>query len=257
MGNVGTAPRAVVENVSFRVGEPTIQPLFLEELRTAVVVPTTQLREFLVSVPTPDEPPLFELAPDSRIPDEILEEARVSAQAVGYAEGWAKGLREARDHTRSERQAAAAEYKKVAAERRERTAQAVAAIDQAAGKLEGRALKNAEEMETAIIESAFTIAEAIIGAHLKDDEQRGAAALRRALTLAPVGEHVTVTVSPADYATLTSNGAVELPECENRKVTLVQDEGFEPGDAVAVWESTSVDARLSKALMRVRRVLWA
>lgn len=233
-----------------------VQPMLLEELR-ASFVPSVTLREFLAAVPTPDEPPIFELAPENRIPEDVLEQARASAHAVGYAEGWAKGLREAREHTRAERQAAAAEYKKVAAERRERTAQAVAAIDLAAGKLEGRALKNAEEMETAIIESAFTIAEAIIGAHLKDDEKRGAAALRRALALAPVGEPVTVTVSPADYATLTSNGAVELPECENRNVTLVQDAGFEPGDAVAVWESTSVDARISKALMRVRRVLWS
>jgi flagellar assembly protein FliH len=237
--------------------ETLVRPMLLEELLPAPVQPSEMLPEFRITLPTQDEPPIFELKEDFQIPAEILEEARAAAHAVGYAEGWASGLRESRDSTREERRAAAAEYKRVAAERRERTAQAVVAIDLAASRLEGRALKTAEEMETAIIESAFSIAEALIGAHLRDDEARGAGALRRALALAPVGERVTVAVSPADHAILTSNGTVALPECENRVIDLIADEGLEPGDAVATWNSTSLDARLSKALTRVRRVLWA
>jgi flagellar assembly protein FliH len=234
-----------------------VRPMLLDELIPAPVAPVEMLPEFRVTLPSRDEPPVFELKKDFRIPPQIVEEAKAAAHAVGYAEGWAAGLRESRDSTREERQAAAAEYKRVAAERRARTTQAVAAIDLAANRLEGRALKTAEEMETAIIEAAFSIAEALIGAHLRDDEARGAAAVRRALALAPAGERVTVSVSTADHAVLTSNGTVPLPELENRVVDLVADPGLEPGDAVATWNSTSLDARLSKALTRVRRVLWA
>ncbi len=145
-----------------------VQPMELAELRPSVI-PTTELPEFRSAQPLVTEPPLFLVAPEHEVNEQLIEDARVAAEAVGYAQGWATGLRESRNSTRAERVAAAAEYKKVAAERRERTAHAIAAMDRAASNLEQRALTSADEIQTAIIESAFAIAEALIGAHLRDD----------------------------------------------------------------------------------------
>lgn len=233
------------------------EPLQLEELVPAARRPTELLPQFQAA-PTqpPTVPPVFELATEHKIPQVLLDEARTAAEAVGYAQGWAAGLRESRASTMAERKAAADEYKKVAAERRERTAAAVEALDAAASRLENRALRNATEMENVLIESAFTIAEAIVGAVLRDDDQRGAAVLQRALTLAPQGEDVTITLSPADHAVLTSNGAVTSASAPSgRHIELVADESLAAGDALASWGATSIDARLSTALERVREVL--
>ena len=233
-----------------------IEPLRLEELRS-FTRPAHVLPQFQpAGAATPTEPPVFEVADATKVDPAILQEARSAAQAVGYAQGWAEGIRESRAAQAAERKAMAAEYRSVAAERRERTARAIAAMDQAASRLENRALRTAEEMESAIIDSAFDIAEAIVGAVLRDDETRGALAVRRALSLAPASEEVIVALHPADHAVITSNGTVALQQAASgRQINFVADEALEPGDAIASWQATTVDARISSGLQRVREVL--
>jgi len=235
---------------------PRIEPLQLQELRS-FAVPSEVLPQFQpagVSVPT--EPPIFEVAEQLQVDRALVEQARSDAQSVGYAQGWAEGIREAREAQAAERKAMAAEYRSVAAERRERTAMAITAMDHAATQLENRAIRSAEQMESAIIDSAFDIAEAIVGAVLRDDEQRGPLAVRRALSLAPSGEDVTVALHPADHAVVTSNGTAATQQAPSgRQINFIADETLQPGDAVASWQATTVDARISSGLQRVREVL--
>jgi flagellar assembly protein FliH len=42
---------------------------------------------------------------------------------------------------------------------------------------------------------------------------------------------------------------------DGRPITLVDDPSLKPGDAVAVCDATTIDARLGPALERVREVL--
>lgn len=235
---------------------PRIEPLHLQELRS-FAVPADVLPQFQpAGIVQPTEPPVFEVAEALQGDPAIVEEARAAAQAVGYAQGWAEGIREAREAQAAERKAMAAEYRAVAAERRERTGSAITAMDQAASRLENRAIRTAEQMETAIIDSAFDIAEAIVGAVLRDDERRGPIALRRALSLAPSGEEVTVALHPTDHAVVTSNGTAASQHAESgRQIHFVADESLQPGDALASWQASSVDARISSGLQRVREVL--
>lgn len=199
--------------------------------------------------------PLFEVACDAGVPDELLAEARAAAQAAGYAAGWANGIQAARLVADAEARAARAERERVEAARREQVQRSIRALDAAAATLEQRAVPAAEQLEELIVEAAFAIAEALVGRALEDEQTRGMAAVRRALALAPIGEEVTVRVSPADHAVLTADGAEPVSGIANRIVYLVADSDLAPGDAIASCGATTVDARLAAGLQRVREVL--
>jgi flagellar assembly protein FliH len=64
---------------------------------------------------------------------------------------------------------------------------------------------------------------------------------------------VTVRLNPEDLATLVVlDSTVEI---DGRTVTLVPDASLQCGDAVAVCDTTEVDARLTAALDRARKAL--
>jgi flagellar assembly protein FliH len=200
---------------------------------------------------------VFEVSPSAGIPDELLVPARAAAQAAGYAAGWAHGIRAARLVAEAEARTARAETQRLLAEQRARLQQAFRALDEAAAGLEQRAAPSADDAQDAIIAAALEIAEAVVGHTVRTDARRAPAALGRVLALVPSAEDVTVHVAPADYAVLTADGSEPLPGSTARRISLVEDASLAPGDAVARSAATVVDARIDRALARVREVLTA
>ncbi len=189
---------------------------------------------------------LFEVTRPAETPDEVLAPARAAAEASGYAAGWAKGIQAARAVVHAEHEAARRTTEARAAE----LVQAMSAVESAARRLEQRSAPAIEDVEGLVLTLAFDLAEAIVGARLRDDEQRGLDALRRVLAAAPNGESVRLHLHPADVQALRT---ADLPP----GVELVADATQAPGDAVAQCGATEVDARISTAMERVRQQLWA
>lgn len=208
------------------------------------------------AVDVPAAPPVFEISRSAGIPDDLVAEARRGAQAAGYAAGWASGIQAARVVADAEAQTRRAEDERLAAERRARLQQAFTALDRAAEGLEARAVPAAEQIEDLIVGSALAIAEELVGQVLRDEQVRSQAALRRALSLAPADEPLTVRVHPADLAALAGDDGELSPAAGvTRPLQLVADPSLQPGDAVASCAATEVDARLSAGLARVREAL--
>src|SRR5262249_13308755 len=161
----------------------------------------------------------------------------------GYAAGWAQGQRAARAAAEAETVRAAARADQAAAAQAARVERALEALSAAARDLERRTAPAAEELEDAIVASAFQLAPPLA--------EPGRDALARALALAPAQRPVTVRLNPADRMTI---GTAEVV-IDGRTVTLVDDPALAPGDALATCDATTIDARLGPALARVQEVL--
>jgi len=185
------------------------------------------------------------------LPPGLVAQVRAEAEAVGYAEGWAQGRREAQ--TRAAEQAAqiADETAQIAEMHHRRVERALRTVAAAADELERRALPAAEELEDQIVATAFALAEAVLARELRTATEPGRDALTRALALTPRSRPVTVRLNPADLMTI---GQTEL-FVDGRTVSLVDDPDLQPGDALAICDATTIDARLGPALDRVREVL--
>jgi len=234
--------------------EPRFELAPLAELRPGSVPPPAAAVTFVADTVRSEAPAaVFEIAPRAGVPDELLAPARAAAQAAGYAAGWASGIRAARLVADAEAHVAAAERDRASATQRAALAQAITAIDRAAGALEQRAVPAAEQIEQLILSSAFAIAETLVGRTLADEQLRSNAAVARALSLAPVDEDVLVTLHPADLAALGAAGTTRTDA--GRAISFAADDTLAPGDALARSGATSIDARLGAALDRVREVL--
>ncbi len=202
----------------------------------------------------------FAVSPTVGIPDDVLAPARTAAQAAGYADGWTAGMRAARETTAARLADDQAESDRQRDLLHARHQRAIDALATAAARLDERAVTAAHDIEDQIITAAWRIAEALVGRALADDTVRGPAALTRALSLAPIDADVTVHVSPADHALLadatpaTAAGHIERSD-GRRRVTIVADDRIADGDAVSHCGATSIDARLTAAVDRVRQVL--
>ncbi len=195
---------------------------------------------------------LFEIGETSMVSPEVFAEARSAAEAAGYAAGYAAGVQAALKAAEAEqaliRAAAAAELST-------RTGQVNAILDrirEAAGAFERRAIPATEQIEDLVVSTAFSVAESIVGASLRDDETRGMTALARALALAPVGVPAIISLNPQDHALLGDHVA-EL--ASSHDVQIVSDPSLRPGDATVSSGATTIDARISAGLARVQEVL--
>ncbi|HWG98670.1 MAG TPA: FliH/SctL family protein [Pilimelia sp.] len=188
------------------------------------------------------------------VPSELVEQARAQARTTGYAEGWAQGQRAARIAAQAVADQAAAEQRAAVAAGEAALARAVAAVDRAAADLAQRQLAAVAQAHEALLAAAVTVAEALLGAELSTGEDRGLAAVRRALAAAPERGEVTVRLHPADHHALTGPDAGAY-EVDGRPVTLRPDPALAPGDAVAECGVVTVDATLAAAVARVREVL--
>jgi flagellar assembly protein FliH len=195
---------------------------------------------------------LFEIAGSSSVHADALAGARAAAEAAGYAAGWAAGVQAARQASEAELAAIRAA---ATAEMDARTAQVttiLARVRDAASAFERRAVPATEDIENLVVSTAFSVAESIVGASLRDDETRGITALARALALSPVGAPAIIALNPQDHALL---GAKATELALGHDVSIVSDPSLRPGDATVSSGATTIDARISAGLARVQEVL--
>jgi len=219
------------------------------------------------------------------LPDRLDADARATAQAQGYAAGWAEGKRTAAESARAATDQAEAFAQRAAADWSGLLEQAVKAIGAAARGLEQRAAQPAADAEEMLVRAAVELAEVLVGHDLAASKSPGEDALQRALALAPLDRPVRVRLHPAAYAMITTGvrsdstarkgnraagtrgagtrgtGArvpgtrVDERIVDGRVVRLVPDPMLEPGDAIAECDATTIDARLGPAIARVRELL--
>jgi flagellar assembly protein FliH len=243
------------------------QPMSLDEARPAAAAPAAFTLPRFETEAKAATPTLraFAISRTAGIPEDLLAAETAAARAAGYATGYATGIDEARATTRARLAAEAVAAENAAAARDSAYSQAFQALFDAAEELEGLAVQSAADIEEQIVAAAWSIAEAIVGQVLADDETRSRAAVTRALSLAPADEDVTVAVSPADFRVLaaergdTALAATDMTPIRRsrglRTVSILADDTLAPGDAVATCGATTIDARIAGAIERVKQVL--
>ena len=180
---------------------------------------------------------------------ELAERTRTAAQAQGYAVGWAAGCRTAMA------QATAAADEKIQRHDEELLLlkndqqQAMSALVDLTARLEAAFNEARAGLEERAAALAIEIAEAVLGREIQLSKDPGADAVRRALDLTPATAVITVRMHPADRAALDTSGL------DFHSVRLVDDPTLRRGDAIAETEDSVVEATLTAALDRVRRVL--
>lgn len=201
----------------------------------------------------------FDFTSDAAVPDQLVAQARAEARAVGYAQGWAQGLRDAADSQAGEQAAADADRASLRERQQQQVASALQALQAATADLRQSTMSITDDIEDQILAAAVQLAEALLGRELRDPEVAAPAALARVLGLAPANEPVTVWLHAADHHTLTAPagraliGSVE--GATGRGLTFEIDPELERGDARARCGSTSIDARLSAGVARLREYL--
>jgi len=187
---------------------------------------------------------------DVPVPAEVVDRVTASARTTGYAEGWAQGQREARAAAAAEQERVRAAEREYAQQRDTAVDRALGAVAAAAGQLERRTVPVLADLTDEVLRAAVELAEALLGRELSDAPERGVDALRRVMFAAPETGTVTVRLHPDDLAALGAGDGYLDP-----RVQLVADPTLIPGDAVAEQGTTTVDARLSEAVRRVREAL--
>lgn len=158
----------------------------------------------------------------------------VTARKEAFQAGYDEGRRDA------ERECGAA---------RSELERARAALVEAAVQLDGQRAAALAVAEEDVASLAFSVAEAVLQRELRLADDPGRDAVARALALLPSEVDVVVRLHPADAA------LVESWSEEGRKVTVVADPAVEPGGCLADAGACSIDAQVSTALARVRKVL--
>ncbi|MEV0896850.1 FliH/SctL family protein [Actinoplanes sp. NPDC049802] len=196
-----------------------------------------------------------DLRAEQPVDNEAVERAKQQARTTGYAEGWAQGKRDAAVAT--EAAAARAVTAEEAYEQRRATAlaHAVNALGRAVTELENQLMPTFTELQEVVLAGAWELAEAIIGRTLRDDPERGADALRRAMTATPEHGPVRVSLHPDDYRTLVGESAGTDYDYNGRTIVLRPDASLQPGDAIAETGTATVDATIAAAVERAREAL--
>lgn len=181
------------------------------------------------------------------IADAVRENAREEGFRAGYTDGMAAGRADAEVAANRERAAAAHE-----AERRQQAlAGALDLLASAARRLQETAEDAFPTIASDTARAAFELATALIGRELQLASDPGADAVRRALESAPSNTTVVLRLNPADAAAL-----AEVEElARGRDIEIVADPAMASGDCEADAGATHIDARLSAAVDRVRKVL--
>jgi flagellar assembly protein FliH len=198
----------------------------------------------------------FELPSTAGVASELVDQARVDARAVGYAQGWTQGLRDAAASQAAAVAAAHSERDRIVRVNAEEIAHAVQAILRAADGVEQTAVALTDELSDKVLAAAVELATVLLGKELTDPLTRAAAALTRVLDLAPDNQPVTVWLSPADHETVTGPAGAELLSALDAgavsRLSFELDPALAPGDAKARAAATSIDARLTSAIERLR-----
>jgi flagellar assembly protein FliH len=195
---------------------------------------------------------------DSRaaVPAELVDQARGDARAVGYAQGWSQGQREAAEMHATVLAEARAERQRYEAVRAQRLDSAMQALHTAAARLEATVIQLTDEISDRILSAAVELATVLLGQELTDPQVAATAALRRVLAAAPDNEPVTIWLSPQDFETITAAGPDALigsfGAAAAARIAVECDPALAVGDALARSAATGIDARLSDGIGRLR-----
>ncbi len=199
----------------------------------------------------------LDLAEPAAQPQQALAQAR----AVGYAQGWAQGLREAAERGERELARHRSQRQRLEQEHAARLAAAVTAVEDAAQRLRRAEIELTEQACDTLVRAAVELAELLLGRQLADAQASARAVLSRVLPLVAERQPVTIYLSPAEHAVLTGPqagsllAAAGLADADAERVRLECDRALAPGDAVAHCGASTIDARLSTALARLRGAL--
>ncbi|MBW8827755.1 MAG: hypothetical protein JF603_15600 [Acidobacteria bacterium] len=207
-----------------------------------------------ITLDVSDEPLALDDADDGPV-DELAELLGPSHDA-GYEAGYFAGFGEGRTVGYSDGYQAGNDAAATAAERamREREAllrEALSALYAAAEACNNRVGVSVEEVEETVVTAAVELAEALLGRELAVANDIGRTALARALSLAPNSRPVRAFLNPQDLDTI--GDLHDL--APGQVVEILSDSSVEPGGCVLEAGPSKVDAQLSSALRRVRRVL--
>ncbi|TFD47264.1 hypothetical protein E3T55_15455 [Cryobacterium frigoriphilum] len=183
---------------------------------------------------------------------------REQARAAGHSAGYAAGLRAAAVEAAAQTDRVEAAQQAAAQAAQARIDRAVHLLSAAAAALEAKAAPNIREVESALIDTALELTEAVIGFELADTETSARRAFERALGQADEAETRTVRMHPADVLVLNStvsgsmfgSATADLPGVE-----LVADPTLNRGDAVVDFSDGFLDARLASAFARAKAAL--
>jgi flagellar assembly protein FliH len=198
----------------------------------------------------------FVVGGHAAVPAELVEAARGDARAVGYAQGWSQGQREAAEmHATALAEARAAQQRYVEL-RAQRLDSAMQALQVAAAGLSSTVVQLTDQISDKVLSAAVELATALLGQQLADPQVSAGAALNRVLAIAPDNEPVTVWLSPQDYQTVTEAGPEALiaryGAATAARITVECDPALTVGDAMARSAVTGIDARLTDAIGRLR-----
>ena len=190
------------------------------------------------------------------VPAELLDEAQRQARAVGYAQGWAQGLREAAAGQAVQAERARLERVAAVEHQAAQVGSAVQAVLRAADQVRQTVIEVTDELSDRMLAAAVELAAVLLGQQLADPRTSATAALRRVLEQVPDDQPVTIRLSQQDYDTLTGPTATELiaavAATGHGRISLECDPSLAPGDALARSAATTIDARLTTALARLR-----
>jgi len=177
----------------------------------------------------------------------LADRTRATAEAQGFAIGWAKGVREAQA---AEQLAIAERTERAERERTQQLAEhaaAVAALHQAAHGLDVARSELCRRLSEQAAGLAVAVTAEVLGQ--RADEQTPADVVRRALDVLPEGTTAaTLKLSPE-----VAKHAIEadLPS----SVTVIADPTLSPADALVELHDHVIDLRVERAVARVREAL--
>lgn len=203
----------------------------------------------------------FALTGSGSIPPDVLDRARTSAQAVGYSQGWAQGVRDAQESMRADLLAAAQDNAAFRQHAHAELQVALQSLVQVADRLEADTVSASRDLEDLVLATAVEIAEALLGSTLADTTDATRYALARVLNLAPGREALVVRINPGVHAELVAHDFQDLlsavSAADGRQITFEPDPTIAVGDAIARVGSSTIDARLSQGLRAIRAHLAA
>ncbi|WP_258935121.1 FliH/SctL family protein [Nesterenkonia pannonica] len=177
-----------------------------------------------------------------------VETDRAQARTQGYAAGYGAGMRAAAEQTQAQR---AEHDQKLRAQREQAHAEQAEALDalaRAADAFAHRALESVHTLDRSLAAAALQLAEALLGAELKDGPHSAQAALLRVLRDAEPESVRAVRMSP-HAASLIADKA------EQAGVRVISDASMPEGSAVADLREGFLDARLTTAVARCREAI--
>ena len=189
-----------------------------------------------------------------RIIDDAAERAAHAGREEGFAQGYAEGVvlgrAEAATQAAEQRRADEAALEDALG----RLAVLGRSLAAAADSIEQRAVPTYEQVGPELGTLVVDLVEALLGRELRDDPAPFVDAVRRAVSRAPHGAPVAISLNPDDLRTAREL-RVDLQQAAGRSVDVVGDASVARGGAVADSGARRIDACLQPALDRLRTEL--